>query len=94
MNQERDHHWGDIARSDWGSAVVVALVLCIATLMAAIAIVALATAAFAPAHALLATNGINLSNGTSLFGIATGAALNGQIIGIELPAGTDEPSNR
>ena len=41
MNQERDQHWGDIARSDWGSAVVVALVLSIATLMAAIAIVAL-----------------------------------------------------
>jgi len=64
------------------------------TLALAIAIVALAAAASAPAHALLATNGLNLSNGTSLFGIATGAALNGQIVGIELPAGTGEPSNR
>jgi hypothetical protein len=58
------------------------------TLALAIAIVALAAAASVPAHALLATNG------TSLFGIATGAALNGQIVGIELPAGTGEPSNR
>jgi uncharacterized membrane protein AbrB (regulator of aidB expression) len=55
------------------------------TLAFAIAIVAVAAAASA---------GINLPNGTSLYGIATGAALNGQIIGIELPAGTGEPSNR
>jgi hypothetical protein len=39
VNQTGDH-WTDIARSDWGSAVVVALVLSIATLMAAIAIAA------------------------------------------------------
>jgi hypothetical protein len=57
------------------------------TLAFAIAIAAIA-AAFAPAQAMLSANGINLANGTSLFGIATGAALNGQIIGIELPAGT------
>ena len=38
MKQEDDQHWGDIARSDWGSAVVVALVLTVATLIAAIAI--------------------------------------------------------
>ena len=37
MKQD-DQHWGDIARSDWGSAVVVALVLSIATLLGAIAI--------------------------------------------------------
>jgi hypothetical protein len=58
------------------------------TLAFAIAIVALAAAASAPAHAL------GGSNGLSLYGIATGAALNGQIIGIDLPAGTGEPSNR
>jgi hypothetical protein len=40
VNQEDDQHWGDIARSDWGSAVVVALVLTVATLIAAIAIAA------------------------------------------------------
>src|SRR5205823_5324031 len=34
-------------------------------------------------------NGTSL-NGTSLNGITTGTALNGQIIGIELPAGTGE----
>jgi hypothetical protein len=55
------------------------------TLAFAIAIVALAGAASA---------GINFPNGTSLNGIATGAVLNGQIVGIELPAGTGEPSNR
>jgi len=38
VKQENDQHWGDIARSDWGSAVVVALVLTVATLIAAIAI--------------------------------------------------------
>ena len=38
MKQQDNQHWGDIARSDWGSAVVVALVLTVATLMAAIAI--------------------------------------------------------
>jgi hypothetical protein len=37
VKQENDQHWGDIARSDWGSAVVVALVLTVATLIAAIA---------------------------------------------------------
>jgi hypothetical protein len=40
LNQTRDQHWGDIARSDWGSAVVIALVLTVATLIAAIAIAA------------------------------------------------------
>jgi hypothetical protein len=40
VKQEDDQHWGDIARSDWGSAVVVALVLTVATLIAAIAIAA------------------------------------------------------
>jgi hypothetical protein len=55
------------------------------TLAFAIALVALAGAASA---------GLKLSNGTSLNGIATGAALNGQIVGIELPAGTGEPSNQ
>ena len=64
------------------------------TLAFAIAIAAGAAAASAPAHALGATNGLRLPNGTSLYGIATGAALNGQIIGIELPDGTGEPSNR
>ena len=39
MKQD-DQHWGDIARSDWGSAVVVALVLSMATLLGAIAITA------------------------------------------------------
>ena len=38
MKQQDNQHWGDIARSDWGSAVVVALVLTVATLIAAIAI--------------------------------------------------------
>jgi hypothetical protein len=38
--KQDDQHWGDIARSDWGSAVVVALVLSIATLLGAIAIAA------------------------------------------------------
>jgi hypothetical protein len=64
------------------------------TLAFAIAIVAVAAAASVPAHALGGANGISLSNGTSLFGIATGAALNGQIVGIDLPAGTGEPTNR
>jgi hypothetical protein len=49
----------------------------------AIAIAALA-AAFAPTQAML------FANGTSLHGIATEAALNGQIVGIELPARTSE----
>ena len=40
MKQQDNQHWGDIARSDWGSAVVVALVLTVATLIAAIAIAA------------------------------------------------------
>jgi hypothetical protein len=40
VKQENDQHWGDIARSDWGSAVVVALVLSMATLLGAIAITA------------------------------------------------------
>jgi hypothetical protein len=40
VNQTGDHWTDNIARSDWGSAVVVALVLSIATLMAAIAIAA------------------------------------------------------
>ena len=35
MKQD-DQHWGDIARSDWGSAVVVALVLSIATAFSAL----------------------------------------------------------
>ena len=39
MKQD-DPHWGDSARADWGSAVVVALVLTVATLIAAIAIAA------------------------------------------------------
>ena len=39
MKQD-DQHWGDIARSDWDSAVVVALVLTVATLIAAITIAA------------------------------------------------------
>jgi hypothetical protein len=38
VNQKRDRHWGDSARADWGGAVVVALVLTMATLVAAIAI--------------------------------------------------------
>jgi hypothetical protein len=38
VNQTRDRHWGESARADWGSAVVVALVLTVATLIAAIAI--------------------------------------------------------
>jgi hypothetical protein len=58
------------------------------TLAFAIAIAALAAAASAPAQALGASNRLSAN------GIATGAALNGQIIGIELPAGTGEPSNR
>ena len=37
MKQD-DQHWGDSARADWGSAVVVALVLTVATLVAAIAL--------------------------------------------------------
>jgi hypothetical protein len=40
LNQEHDQHWGDSARADWGNAVVVALVLTVATLIAAIAIAA------------------------------------------------------
>ena len=40
MKQQDNQHWGDIARSDWGSAVVVALVLSMATLLGAIAITA------------------------------------------------------
>jgi hypothetical protein len=54
------------------------------TLAFAIAMVAIA-AISAPAEAMLAANGINLGNS-----ITTGTALNGQIIGIELPAGTSE----
>jgi hypothetical protein len=38
--KQDNQHWGDIARSDWVSAVVVALVLSIATLLGAIAITA------------------------------------------------------
>ena len=54
----------------------------------AIAIAGIA-AVSAPIQARLAANGTSL-NGTSLNGITTGTALNGQIIGIELPAGTGE----
>jgi hypothetical protein len=46
--------------------------------------IVIASAASAPAQAMLS------ANGTSLNGIATGAAPNGQIIGIELPARTSE----
>jgi hypothetical protein len=53
------------------------------TLAFAIAIAAV-TAVSAPAHALLS------ANGTSLKGLTTGAALNGPIVGIELPARTSE----
>ena len=59
----------------------------------AIAIAGIA-AVSAPIQARLAANGTSLNgtslNGTSLNGITTGTALNGQIIGIELPAGTGE----
>jgi len=58
------------------------------TLAFAIAIAGIA-AVSAPIQARLAANGTSL-NGTSLNGITTGTALNGQIIGIELPAGTGE----
>ena len=54
----------------------------------AIAIAGIA-AVSAPIQARLAANGTSL-NGTSLNGITTGTALNGQIIGTELPAGTGE----
>ena len=54
----------------------------------AIAIAGIA-AVSAPIQARLAANGTSL-NGTSLNGITTGTALNRQIIGIELPAGTGE----
>jgi hypothetical protein len=47
-------------------------------------VIASVAAASAPAQAMLS------ANGTSLNGIATGAAPNGQIIGIELPARTSE----
>ena len=57
------------------------------TLAFAIAIAAVA-ATSAPVHAMLATNG------TSLNGTTAGAVLNGPVVGIELPAGTGEPSNR
>jgi hypothetical protein len=53
------------------------------TLAFAIAIAAVA-AASVPAQAKLAGNGLSLN------GIRTGAAPNGQIVGIELPAGTSE----
>ncbi len=53
------------------------------TLAFAIAIASIA-AVSAPTQARLA------ANGTSLNGIMTGTVLNGQIIGIELPAGTAE----
>ena len=53
------------------------------TLAFVIAIVAVA-AASAPAHALLS------ANGTSLNGTTTGAALNGPMVGIELPGATVE----
>ena len=49
MKQD-DQHWGDIARSDWGSAVVVALVLTVATLIAAIAIAAFDNSARLASH--------------------------------------------
>jgi hypothetical protein len=53
------------------------------TLVFAIAIAAVA-AASVPAQARLS------ANGSSLNGITTGAAPNGQIVGIELAAGNDE----
>jgi predicted nucleic acid-binding Zn ribbon protein len=53
------------------------------TLAFAIAIAAVA-AASAPAQAMLS------ANGTSLNGITAAATVNGQIIGIELPARTGE----
>jgi hypothetical protein len=63
------------------------------TLAFAIAIAGIA-AVSAPIQARLAANGTSLNgtslNGTSLNGITTGTAFNGQIIGIELPAGTGE----
>ena len=49
MKQD-DQHWGDIARSDWGGAVVVALVLSIATLLGAIAITAFNNSARLASH--------------------------------------------
>jgi hypothetical protein len=52
------------------------------TLVFAIAIAA--AAASVPAQAKMA------GNSTSLNGITTGAAPNGQIVGIELPAGTSD----
>jgi hypothetical protein len=51
--------------------------------------IAVVAAASAPAQARLSANGKSL-NGTSLNGIASGAALNSQIIGIEFSAGTGE----
>jgi hypothetical protein len=50
----------------------------------AIAIAALAAAGSAPAQAKLS------ANGTSLNGTTAGAALNGPLVGIELPAGTGQ----
>ena len=51
MNQERVQRWGHSARAgDWGSAVVVALVLSVATLIAAIAIAAFDNSARLASH--------------------------------------------
>ena len=55
MKQD-DQHWGDIARSDWGSAVVVALVLTVATLIAAITIAAFDNSARFASHYSSATS--------------------------------------
>lgn len=57
-------------------------------LAVALAIAAVA-AVSAPAQAKLTANGKSL-NGASLNRITSGATLNRQIIGIELPAGTGE----
>jgi hypothetical protein len=54
------------------------------TLAFAIVIAAVAAAASAPTQARLS------ANGTSLNGTTAGAALNGPIVGIELPAGTGQ----
>ena len=58
------------------------------TLTLAIAFVAI-TAAAAPAHAdfPITVNGLSV-NGLNLNGIELGAALNGRVVGIELPSTT------
>src|SRR5438132_3855049 len=80
---------GFLLSGGWVVRVIVRVLICPTLTILACPFVFLGVADAAAVHAFptrrssdLSANGITLSNGTSLFGIATGAALNGQIVEI------------